>query len=274
MTDRYAVIGNPVAHSKSPTIHAAFARATHQDMEYGRIEAPRDGFAATVARFAAEGGRGMNVTVPFKLEAFALATSKSARALAAGAVNTLKRDGDGWYGDNTDGAGVLRDIEANQRVPLAGRDVLVLGAGGAARGMLLPLAGAQPRTLAIANRTESKAQALARDMAAHASVEAIPLAGLGSRRFDVVINATSAGLTGDVALPWPSTIFAPGAFAYDIVYSDAPTLFLRFATAAGVTRSADGLGMLIEQAALGFELWRGVRPDTAPVFALLRPQRR
>ena len=242
-------------------------------MRYERLLAPIDGFAATVADFAARGGMGLNVTVPFKLQALALAHSASDRAKAAGAANTLKRDGDGWYADNTDGAGIVRDLTTNLDVALAGRDVLVLGAGGAARGMLLPLAAARPRTLAIANRTASKADALARDMAPHAKVEAIPLAALGARRFDVVINATSAGLTGDVALPWPATIFAPGAFAYDIVYGDTPTLFLRFAKDAGVTRCADGLGMLIEQAAEGFALWRGVRPDTAPVFALLRPPR-
>ena len=273
MIDRYAVIGNPVAHSKSPVIQAAFARMTHQAMEYGRIEAPVDGFEAAVARFAAEGGRGLNVTMPFKLQAFALARTKSARALAAGACNTLKREDDGWYGDNTDGTGVLRDITANEHVVLAGRDVLLLGAGGAARGIVLPLAGERPRTLAVANRTEARAHALARDMAALAQIEVIPIAALAQRRFDVVINTTSAGMIADTVLPWPSTLFAPDAFAYDIVYGDKPTAFLRFARAAGVTRMADGLGMLIEQAAEGFLLWRGVRPDTAPVFELLRPRR-
>jgi shikimate dehydrogenase len=273
VSDRYAVIGNPVAHSQSPAIHAEFARRAHQDMEYGMIEAPRDGFRAAVARFAAAGGRGLNVTVPFKLEAFALARTKSARAAAAGACNTLRRDGDAWHGDNTDGAGVVRDLRVNLGVDLRDRDVLVLGAGGAARGILLPLADAAPRTLCIANRTEARALALAREMAAHATVEALSIAALATRRFDVVISAASAGLEGETTLPWPAAMFAQGGFAYDLVYGDAPTLFLRFARAAGVARTADGIGMLIEQAAESFLLWRGVRPDTAALLATLRATR-
>ncbi len=273
MSDRYAVIGNPVAHSKSPAIHAAFARATGEDLAYGRIEAPRDGFREAVARFAAEGGCGLNVTVPFKLEAFALSHEVSERARAAGAVNTLKRDGQRWYGDNTDGAGILRDLNANLGVAIEGRDVLVLGAGGAARGVMLPLSAARPRTLCVANRTPARAGALAQDLASRirgTPLETVPVDALGRRTFDVVISATSAGLGGESALPWPAALFAPGAFAYDMVYGDAPTLFLRFAREAGVTRMADGLGMLVEQAAESFALWRGLRPATEGVRQALR----
>jgi len=270
LTDHYAVIGNPVAQSKSPGIHAAFARATGHAMEYRTILAPRDAFAASVARFAGVGGQGLNVTVPFKVEAFALARTRSARAESAGACNTLKREGDGWHGDNTDGAGLLRDLTSNLGVAVAGRDVLVLGAGGAARGMLLPLAHAGPRSLSIANRTAAKATALADGIAVHARVDALPIDALSQRRFDIVINATSAGMLEDTPLPWPTTLFRPGAFAYDVVYGDAPTLFIRWARAAGAARSADGLGMLVEQAAESFALWRGVRPDTAAVYAAMR----
>ena len=271
MTDRYAVIGNPVAHSKSPLIHAAFAAGSGQAMTYERIEAPRDGFAATVAAFARDGGCGLNVTVPFKLEAFELAATATPRAQAAGACNTLKRDGDRWHADNTDGAGVVRDLGHNLGVRLAGLDILVLGAGGAARGIMLPLLDERPRSVTVVNRTASRALALANRFAARAAVTAREVADLAGRDFDLVINATSAGLADDTPLPWPTGIFRPGAFAYDLIYADSPTLFLRWAGAQGVTRAADGLGMLIEQAAESFRLWRGVTPDTRPVFSLLRP---
>jgi shikimate dehydrogenase len=242
-------------------------------MIYERLLAPLGGFAQTVAAFAAEGGRGLNVTVPFKIEALAVAHSASARAEAAGACNTLKREGERWYADNTDGAGIVRDLTVNLSAPLADRDVLVLGAGGAARGILLPLFGERPRSVTLANRTVAKAEALAARFASSGPIVAIPPAALAGRSFDVVINATSAGLSGDVVLPWPEGIFRPAGFAYDMIYADTPTVFLRFAHAQGVARSADGLGMLIEQAAESFHLWRGVRPDTAQVFALLRPPR-
>ncbi len=269
--DRYAVIGNPVAHSKSPQIHAAFAAATEQRMTYERLLAPLDGFVAAVEAFAAQGGRGLNVTVPFKLQAFALAHRASDRAQAAGACNTLKRDGDGWYADNTDGAGIVYDLMHNFQVPLAGRDVLVLGAGGAARGILVPLFAQQPRSVTLSNRTVAKAAALATTFSPRGPLRAVAPAGLAGQDFDVVINATSAGLADDAKLPWPAGLFRPGAFAYDMIYADQPTTFLRWADATGATRSADGLGMLIEQAAESFALWRGVRPDTRAIFAMLRP---
>jgi shikimate dehydrogenase len=270
MPDRYAVIGHPIAHSKSPQIHAAFARATGQDIVYERILAPLDGFAATVAAFAGEGGRGCNVTLPFKVEAYALATSRAPRAERAGAVNTLIREAGGWRGDNTDGPGLVRDLTHNLDVTLAGRKLLVLGAGGATRGVLGPLLAQRPARLVVANRTPGRAEALVALFASEGCIEAVAPDALRDR-FDVVINATSAGIAGE-APPCPASIFAPGALAYDMLYGDAPTPFLRWASACGAARVADGLGMLIEQAAESFLLWRGVRPDTAPVFGLLRPK--
>ena len=269
--DRYAVIGNPIAHSKSPLIHAAFAQASAQAMTYERLLAPRDGFEATVDRFVAEGGKGLNVTIPFKLEAFALAREKSTRAASAGACNTLAWRGDHWYGENTDGTGLLRDLMHNVGAQIKGREVLVLGAGGAARGILEPLLAQGPRTLIIANRTQSRADALAARFAAAGPVAAVAPAALDGRRFDIVINATSIGLGSEVPRAlWPEGLFAPGALGYDLVYANTTTPFLAWAREQGATRTADGLGMLIEQAAESFLLWRGVRPETRPVFSLMR----
>lgn len=271
--DRYAVVGNPVAHSKSPQIHDAFARASGQAMTYGRILAPIGGFADVARKFADEGGLGLNVTVPFKLDALAIATHATERAAAAGACNTLaRRDGE-WHADNTDGAGIVHDLTVNLGVALAGADILVLGAGGAARGILLPLFAQRPRSVVISNRTTSKADALVERFGSHGPLAAVTPDALAGRRFDVVINATSAGLSTRAAWPWPDGLFAPDAFAYDMIYGDAPTAFLRWAGAQGVARSADGLGMLVEQAAESFFVWRGVRPPTAGVFELLRPTR-
>jgi shikimate dehydrogenase len=272
MPDRYAVIGHPIAHSKSPQIHAAFAAQTGQDMSYERILAPRDGFVAAVSEFVCAGGRGLNVTVPFKLEAFRLAALHSSRAQLAGAVNTLMLEADGrWYGDNTDGAGLVRDLIANLGIELRDRRVLVLGAGGAARGILGPLLDCLPKRLAIANRTHAKAVELAALFAPLGDVEAIAPADLPGHPFDVVINSTSLGVASE-AHDWPASVFAPGSFAYDLVYSDVPTPFVRWAGTHGAARTSDGMGMLIEQAAESFLLWRGVRPATLPVFALLRPR--
>lgn len=280
MTDRYAVIGNPVAHSKSPLIHAAFARETKQQLSYGRLLAPLDGFAGEVARFAATGGLGLNVTVPFKLEAFALAHECTERARRAGAVNTLKRIGDRWYADNTDGAGLVHDLIENLGVTLAGKHIIVLGAGGAARGILQPILDAHPAAITVANRTMAKGEALAHEFSRYGPIRAVApadlpgLAGETHHVADVVINATSYGMAdrplGDV--PWPAAIFSPATFAYDLVYAlaDEPTPFMRVARQGGAVSMADGLGMLIEQAAESFYLWRGVRPDTAHVFPLLR----
>ena len=273
MPDRYAVIGNPIAHSKSPIIQTAFAQATGQDMSYERLLAPLDAFRATVERFAAEGGLGLNVTIPFKLQAFELAAETTQRARLAGAVNTLKRIDGGWLADNTDGAGLVRDLMHNHGVVVSGRNVAILGAGGAVRGILKPLLDAGAATASVSNRTMAKAQGIASHFARYGNVDAVAPDALGRRRHEIVINATSLGMGGaEVALfPFASTVFAPGAFAYDLIYSDRPTAFMRWARAHGATGAADGMGMLIEQAAESFALWRGVRPDTRPVFALLRP---
>jgi shikimate dehydrogenase len=274
MTDRYAIVGNPVAHSKSPLIHAEFARRTSQDISYERLLAPVDAFAATVDAFARSGGCGLNVTVPFKVEAFALASECTERARRAKAVNTLKRVGDHWHADNTDGAGLVHDLIENLGIALAGRRVAVLGAGGAAHGILAPILAANPASVVIANRTTAKAVALAADFAPLGPVSAIAPHDLEGATFDVVINATSFGMREGEAgpSPCPASIFAAGSFAYDLVYAraDAPTPFVRFARDHGAARAADGLGMLIEQAAESFHLWRGVRPATASMFELLR----
>ena len=272
--DRYAVIGNPIAHSKSPQIHAAFARQTGQELSYEALLAPVDGFAQTVADFRAHGGRGLNVTVPFKLEAFALAERHTARAQAAGAVNTLAFGADGILGDNTDGAGLVRDLTANLDFALAGRRILLLGAGGATRGVLLPLLDSRPARLTIANRTVAKAEALSTLFAARAGdcvLDACGFDALAGRRFDLVINATAASLADELP-PLPPRLYAEGALAYDMMYGRDPTRFMRAALADGAARAADGLGMLVEQAAESFALWRGVRPDSSPVLATLRRQ--
>ena len=266
MTDRYCVFGNPIAHSKSPGIHAAFARQTGQDLSYATILAPLGGFAAAVRAFAAAGGRGANVTVPFKEEAFRLATTLTARAEAAGAVNTLSFAGDEIRGDNTDGAGLVRDIAHNLGFTIAGARILLLGAGGAARGVILPLLEQRPASIFVANRTAAKAV----ELAGAFKIEGGGFESPAGRAFDLVVNATSAGLS-DAALPLPDGIFAPGCLAYDMMYGKGETPFLAAARAAGAGRLADGLGMLVEQAAEAFFVWRGVRPDTVPVLAELRP---
>ncbi|MGB0128388.1 MAG: shikimate dehydrogenase [Rhodocyclaceae bacterium] len=274
MTDSYCVFGNPIAHSKSPAIHAAFARQTGQDLTYEAILVPRDGFATTVKDFAARGGRGANVTVPFKEEAFALATELSPRAAAAGAVNTLSFPSGAIVGDNTDGAGLVADLRINLGCDLRGRRILLLGAGGAARGVMGPLLAERPSGLTVANRTASKAEALARAFDGAALENALAVRGCGfaalaGNEFDLVINATSASLAGEVP-DLPLGLFAAGCLAYDMMYGKGPTPFLQLAQRQGAARLADGLGMLVEQAAEAFFAWRGVRPDTAPVLADLR----
>lgn len=264
MPDRYAVIGNPVAHSKSPAIHAAFARQAGQDMEYGRIEAPVDGFEAAAEAFRRAGGRGLNVTLPFKERAFRIASGVSPRARAAEAVNTLKFTSAGIEGDNTDGVGLVRDLRDNLGVALEGRRLLIAGAGGAAQGVLLPLREAGIATIVVANRTATRAEGLA---ARFPGVRGCGYADLAGERFDLVVNATSAGLSGE-APPLPAGLLEAGGVAYDMVYGrDTP--FLAWARSSGA-RACDGLGMLVEQAAESFFVWRGVRPDTAPVLKALR----
>ena len=263
MVDRYAVIGNPVAHSKSPWIHAEFARACGQDIEYQRIEAPLQGFAGAVDAFRAAGGKGLNVTVPFKEAAYQYCDRLSTRARAAGAVNTLAF-GPEVRGDNTDGVGLVRDLSSNLGLSLADKQVLLMGAGGAAQGVAGALLEEGIAGLVIANRTVARAQAL---VARFPGASASSYDALAGEDFDLVINATSAGLSGD-APSLPAGILRRGALAYDMVYGrDTP--FLAAARAAGA-RASDGLGMLVEQAAESFFVWRGIRPDTRPVLAGLR----
>jgi shikimate dehydrogenase len=262
MRDRYALIGNPVAHSKSPQIHAEFARATAQDIDYGLIEAPREGFAQAVERWRAGGGKGLNVTLPFKREALPLCTRLSERARAAQAVNTLRFEDS--FGDNTDGIGLIRDFSEHLRYRLEKRSVLLVGAGGAAQGVAGALLEAGVGQLVIANRTVATAQELAMRFP---GASACGFDALRGRRFDVIINATSAGLTGD-AHSLPGNLLNNKTLAYDMVYGrDTP--FLAAARAAGA-RACDGLGMLVEQAAESFFIWRGVRPATRPVLEKLR----
>ncbi|MCK9355095.1 MAG: shikimate dehydrogenase [Gallionella sp.] len=266
MTDQYAVIGNPISHSKSPPIHRMFAEQTGQDISYEAIESPLDGFAATIERLRAAGYEGCNVTVPFKFEAFELATRLSERAQSAQAVNTLKFEGGAILGDNTDGAGLVADIEHNLGVSLRDKRVLLMGAGGAAYGVILPLVHAGAH-IAVANRTADKARQLAAAFAASGEVTGCGYDELDELQFDVIVNATSAGLS-DSAIPLPDSIFAPNALAYDMMYG-RETPFMAFAREHGA-HVADGLGMLVEQAAEAFHIWRGVRPDTRPVLEKLR----
>ncbi|MFJ9451004.1 shikimate dehydrogenase [Herbaspirillum sp. NPDC101397] len=267
--DAYVVIGNPIAHSKSPEIHAQFAAQTGQQLSYERLLAPLQGFKAAVKVFIANGGKGANVTVPFKLDAHALADHLTERARLAGAVNTLKFEDGVILGDNTDGAGLVADIVHNAGVSLAGKRVLLLGAGGAARGALLPLLEQQPAVLTIANRTPAKAQELAAQFAEFGKLEAAEFTALQAG-FDVIINATSASLDADVP-PLPASVFSGATLAYDMMYGKQPTVFMEFSHRHGAV-ARDGLGMLVEQAAESFFLWRGVRPETAEVFRALRQQ--
>ena len=274
MTDRYAVIGNPVAHSRSPEIHAMFARQTAQNMEYIRLLSPLDGFRATVESFVAEGGRGANVTVPFKLEAFDLAHLASARAKAARAANFLNFDEGRIQADNTDGCGLLRDITVNLDFGIRGMRVLLMGAGGAAQGVLLPLLEEHPALLTIVNRTPEKAVRLAesaRHMAAAGQtvVSGVGYSELRGKHFDLVINGTSSSLSNERP-PLPEGLFTQGSLAYEMMYGKGLTPFLTYAAEQGASRMADGLGMLVEQAAESFRLWRGVEPQTRPVIEALR----
>ena len=268
MTDRYALFGHPVRHSKSPQIHGEFARASAQDMSYELIESPLDGFAAALAAFRAAGGRGANVTMPFKLEAFALATERSERGRLAGAVNALKFDGSRVLADNFDGVGLVNDIQSNQGVALSGRRVLLLGAGGAVRGALLPILEAGPDRVVVANRTVSKALALRGELAGYPNFAAGGYPELGGEAFDVVVNATSASMRGELP-PVTRGAFAPKCLAYDVVYGKGLTPFLALARDAGAGKLADGVGMLVEQAAEAFAWWRGVRPATRGLIAAL-----
>ncbi|MCB1786485.1 MAG: shikimate dehydrogenase [Chromatiaceae bacterium] len=269
MTDLYAVIGNPIEHSKSPQIHTAFARQTGQDMCYERILGDLEEFEDDVEEFIASGGRGLNVTLPFKERAFRLSNILSARAQDAGAVNTLVVREEGLYGDNTDGIGLVRDLACNHLFAFAGARILVLGAGGAVRGVLRPLLGERPARLVVANRTAAKALALAAAAARNGPVIGCGLDELQGQQFDLIINGTAAGLDAQVP-EIPDDCLADGGWTYDMLYADQPTAFVQWGQARAAARALDGLGMLVEQAAESFRLWRGVQPDTAPVIAELR----
>jgi shikimate dehydrogenase len=268
--DRYVVAGNPVEQSQSPFIHAEFARQTSQAMSYGRVLWPLDGFEQSLRALAGSGAKGCNITVPFKFEAARIATRLSERAALAQAANVLSFDADGWRGDNTDGVGLLRDIEHNAGVSLFGKRLLLIGAGGAAAGVLGPLLQARPAEVVVANRTPEKAWALVdrhRSVAAGALLRASTLADSGEA-FDVVVNATASSLKGG-AVPVAEHVLRRGALALDMMYGAPAQGFLDWAARHGAT-GRDGLGMLVEQAGAAFELWRGVRPETAPVLAALR----
>jgi shikimate dehydrogenase len=270
MTDSYAVFGNPVAHSLSPQIHGAFAEQTRQDMNYRRRLVEPGHFETEARQFFQQGGKGLNITVPFKLDAFSFADQLSKRARQAGAVNTLLYRPDGTtFGDNTDGVGLVRDILDNLGWSLASLRTLLLGAGGAARGVLVPLLQQQPSQLCIVNRTASKAQQLARAFGSLGPVSGCGYQDLADRQFDVLINATSASLGGELP-PLPHTILAPGARVYDMVYGAKPTPFMHWALAEGADAAADGVGMLVEQAAESFQLWRHVMPQTSGVVDTVR----
>ncbi len=269
MTDRYAVIGNPIDFSKSPFIHMSFAQSADQDIEYTKVLGPLGQFNSTVDEFRQAGGLGMNVTAPFKLDAFQYATQRSAAAELAGAANALKFQGHEVLAENFDGVGLVRDVVHNLGHALKNKRVLLLGAGGAARGALLPFLAEGPQQLVISNRTESKAEDLAKIAMQHktvsTTVEAVAMNKLGAMQFDVVFNATSASLRGELPAV-PATVFGPGALAYELAYGKGLTPFLRLAQNAGIRQLADGVGMLAEQAAEAFVWWRGVRPDTRHVI--------
>jgi shikimate dehydrogenase len=263
--DLYAVVGNPIAHSRSPEIHRLFAQQTRQKLTYERLEAPLDGFEERALALRDGGYRGLNVTVPFKLDAAKLANDLTARARLAGAVNTLKFDGDTICGDNTDGVGFVRDVSERLKFPLGDCSVLVLGAGGAVRGLLGSLLDASPRWLAVANRSHQRAQEIAEEF----GVEAIHFDEIPAEHFDLIVNGTTTGLNHEAPPIDPET-FNDCVLAYDLVYAAEPTPFMQLALTGGAKQVVDGLGMLIEQAAESFLLWRGVRPETGPVYRELR----
>jgi shikimate dehydrogenase len=266
--ERYAVFGHPVGHSRSPWIHARFAELTGQQLSYEAHDVPPGKFAAALAEFLAAGGKGLNVTVPYKFDALAAAEHLTSRARRAGAVNTLAVRPAGLLGDNTDGVGLLRDLQENLGIVLTGRRILLTGAGGAARGVLPVLLDAGPQEVVIANRNPTRAADLAAEFAGDGTVSGISL-DAAEGPFDLILNATSASLAGEVPT-LPDDLVRPGTWCYDLAYGSAPTSFMRWAKERGAEKVADGTGMLVEQAAEAFELWRGVRPPTAPVLAGLR----
>ncbi|MCW9025106.1 MAG: shikimate dehydrogenase [Gammaproteobacteria bacterium] len=270
--DEYAVMGNPISHSKSPAIHTMFARQTGQNINYTAIHVDVGGFTQAVGNFTASGGKGLNITVPFKQEAWALADQRSDRAERAGAVNTLKLDDASQiYGDNTDGVGLVRDLTMNKNINLKGARILLMGAGGAARGVLAPLLEQQPDKIVIANRTAEKAKDLAQAFADLANISGSGYEALEGQQFDLIINATAASLKGEVP-PLPDNIIAEGGSCYDMMYGNKPTSFMDWCSDHGASAVYDGLGMLVEQAAESFYIWRNVRPETKVIIETLRQE--
>ena len=270
MTDRYGVMGYPVSHSRSPVIHRLFAAQTGEDIQYELLQVPPDKLETAIAQFGRTGGKGLNITVPHKSEVAKLVDEMSERASTAGAVNTIVfRDDGTLYGDNTDGVGLMQDLQVNHALNLKGRNILILGAGGATRGIISPLLEAEPGSLVIANRTFPKARSLADHFASQGPVNACRFEDVRSLPiYDLIINATSAGLKGETP-PYPEEAVHPATFCYDLSYSSTPTPFSVWAARHGAARSVMGWGMLVEQAAESFYIWRGVRPDTAPVLKQL-----
>ena len=268
--DAYAVMGNPITHSRSPQIHAAFAEQTKQRIVYTAIQVDLGGFDQAVGNFFAHNGKGLNVTVPFKQEACELADKLSPEAKEAGAVNTLLMNADGQLvGRNTDGIGLVRDLLQNHGASIANKRLLLVGAGGAARGVLQPLLNEKPSTLVIVNRTPTRAHDLAAAFSSQGDVHGAGFNELGDQQFDLIINATSASLQDEMP-PLPETVCVDGCWCYDMMYSAEPTPFLQWGNKQGASKSVDGLGMLVEQAAESFFHWRGIRPETAPVIQLIR----
>lgn len=268
--DHYGVVGDPIAHSLSPRIHEAFATETGQALRYHAIRVAPGTLPAVLTAFERAGGRGLNITIPFKEEAYHLAHRLSERARLAGAVNTLSMDAD-RVGDNTDGVGFLRDYVGNHGGRLAGRQVLILGAGGAVRGLLGPILGEGPVRVVVANRNLAKARALEAEFGPLGAIEARTFEALAAQRFHLIVNATPSGLTGSLPV-LPAGTLAEGGCCYDLVYGSEPTPFLRWGLSQGAVRALDGLGMLVEQAAESFFVWRGLRPATAPVLRSLRSE--
>lgn len=269
--DDYAVMGNPISHSKSPSIHTFFAEQTKQSILYTAIHVDIGGFKQAVGNFSAAGGKGLNITVPFKQEAWELVTERSERAERAGAVNTIKIEDNKLFGDNTDGVGLVNDLTINHSIELKDKNILLMGAGGAARGVLIPLLKQKPSSLFIANRTPDKAKDLADDFSDAGNVSGGGYDAIADLKFDIVINATAASLQGDLP-PLPNSLLNDNACCYDMMYSAKPTPFMKWATNHNADKVLDGLGMLVEQAAESFHIWRSVKPETKKVIEKLRKE--
>jgi len=269
--NKYAVIGNPIKHSKSPQIHHAFSLQEKVTIDYQRILAEDNNFTSSIDDFFSSGGLGLNVTVPFKIVAFRQCQQLNEYAQAAGAVNTISFDSDiGWIGANTDGIGLLTDLKKNLNLQLSNKNILILGAGGATRGILLPLLKEQPACILVANRTLEKASELVDTFSTQGNIECCGYQNIDTQEFDLIINATSASLNNEVP-PIPDKTVGTETVCYDLAYSDKPTAFINWSTKLNAKRSIDGMGMLIEQAAESYYIWRGFRPETKQVFELLRP---